>query len=190
MKFTEEELFIKLDHTIETQNFILRDYKESDKDQYAQLFFQAQVMEAVGGSALENMEQFMRLLAKRRIKKDDQTHIEYLILSKENHTVLGEVGIKFKYIDDGILELSYLLKREYWGKGIITECVKGLLSIIYDIDENLSVQGQCREDNIGSQKVLDKCGFTFVGIEVIGEDTYMRFEHQKEGMEKIYEITI
>jgi RimJ/RimL family protein N-acetyltransferase len=61
-------------------------------------------------------------------------------------------------------EVGYWLGREFWGKGIATKALAEFLKII----ETRPLYAHVAKHNIGSRRVLEKCGFT-----VIGEDRYM-----------------
>ena len=176
----QEATYLKLNHPIHTSSFLLRGYQIEDYHDYASLFFSNKVMEAVGGKALENYLQFDALLKRNEQKKKNRSHLEYLSEEKVSKEILGEIGIKFKYIDKGILELSYLVKEEHWGKGVASECVLALVNRILELVPGIKVQAQCSESNFSSQRVLDKCNFVLIGLEAIGDSLYQRYEYQKK----------
>ncbi|SET64822.1 Protein N-acetyltransferase, RimJ/RimL family [Oceanobacillus limi] len=55
----------------------------------------------------------------------------------------------------GELEVSYWIDRTYWGKGIATEALKQFLSLV----TIRPIYARAAKDNIGSIRVLEKCGF-------------------------------
>lgn len=63
--------------------------------------------------------------------------------------------------DEG-LEVSYWLGRAFWGRGVATAALKGLLA---EVDAR-PVFARAASDNRGSVRVLEKCGFVEVGREV------------------------
>ncbi len=60
--------------------------------------------------------------------------------------------------DDGAVEIGYWLGREFWGQGIVTKALSALLgsSVFPAIPK---VVAKVADENIGSHKVLEKCGF-------------------------------
>ncbi len=54
---------------------------------------------------------------------------------------------------------GYLLAKSIWGKGFGTEIVNGLVSKCLELGYVNSLLGGVEVDNIGSIKVLEKCGF-------------------------------
>lgn len=71
---------------------------------------------------------------------------------------------------EGKREVGYWLGREYWGKGIATRALASFLSY----EKTRPIYGIVAKHNIGSQKVLEKCGFTMAGEE--GSDLILEFK--------------
>lgn len=56
-------------------------------------------------------------------------------------------------------EVTYWLGREFWGQGIATQALAGLLRLVAD----RPLLARTATDNLASLKVLQKCGFTITG---------------------------
>ena len=56
----------------------------------------------------------------------------------------------------GEREVGYWLGKEYWGKGIATRALEEFLKMI----ETRPLYAHVAKHNIGSKRVLEKCGFT------------------------------
>ncbi|KAJ4746121.1 Acyl-CoA N-acyltransferases (NAT) superfamily protein [Rhynchospora pubera] len=62
-------------------------------------------------------------------------------------------------------ELGYVLASQYWGKGIATKAVKLTLETVFkDLKDLERVEALVDVENFGSQKVLEKSGFTKDGV--------------------------
>jgi RimJ/RimL family protein N-acetyltransferase len=62
-------------------------------------------------------------------------------------------------------ELGYVLASQYWGKGIVTKAVKLVLETAFgDLKDLERIEALVDVDNEGSQKVLEKSGFTKDGV--------------------------
>jgi RimJ/RimL family protein N-acetyltransferase len=59
----------------------------------------------------------------------------------------------------GEREVGYWLGKEYWGKGIATRALEEFLTII----ETRPLYAHVAKHNLGSKRVLEKCGFTIAG---------------------------
>ena len=79
-----------------------------------------------------------------------------------NKTILCEqkiAGHIAYYPLGGELEVTYWLGREYWGQGIATQALRTLLQEI----SHRPIFARAAKDNVGSVRVLEKCGFKAVG---------------------------
>lgn len=66
-------------------------------------------------------------------------------------------GSVLSYVDeDEHLEVSYWIGKPYWGKGIATRA----LSAFLEHSKVRPLYARAAKDNIGSLRVLEKCGFT------------------------------
>ncbi|MFT3822891.1 MAG: GNAT family N-acetyltransferase [Chitinophagaceae bacterium] len=75
-----------------------------------------------------------------------------------NNVIAGSVA---KFEMDGNAEITYWIDRNFWGQGIATKALQGLLAI----EVARPVFGRVAFDNIGSQRVLEKCGFIKIGTD-------------------------
>ena len=64
---------------------------------------------------------------------------------------------------EGEHEVGYWLGKEFWGKGIMTQALAEYINIV----KTRPLMAHVAKHNIGSRRVLEKCGFI-----VIGEDKY------------------
>ena len=67
------------------------------------------------------------------------------------------------FVQLGEREVGYWLGKEFWGKGIATHALKEFLKEI----KTRPLYAHVAKHNIGSRRVLEKCGFT-----VSGEDRF------------------
>jgi RimJ/RimL family protein N-acetyltransferase len=75
-----------------------------------------------------------------------------------NGQVAGNV---MTFVMEGKREVGYWIGREFWGKGIATQA----LSEFLDFVSIRPLYGYVAKHNVGSKRVLEKCGF-----EVFGEE--------------------
>ncbi len=75
----------------------------------------------------------------------------------------GQVaGSILSYPDFGEMEVGYWLGKTYWGQGIATRALAGLLGEI----TTRPLYARAAKDNIASIRVLQKCGFAIVGEDI------------------------
>jgi RimJ/RimL family protein N-acetyltransferase len=69
-------------------------------------------------------------------------------------------GSVLSYEEDGKTEVSYWLGKEYWGKGLAT---RALLLFLTNVNQTRPIFARVAKDNLGSRRVLEKCGFMVIG---------------------------
>lgn len=100
----------------------------------------------------------------RKDKVVFSTHWEKILNSPQNinRTIVagGKVAGYIACFPDGEhLEVTYWLGREFWGKGLATLALTRMLELVVE----RPVFARAAADNIGSIKVLEKCGFKIIG---------------------------
>lgn len=90
-----------------------------------------------------------------QLLSDEKVNIRTILFQKE---IAGSIA---KYEMEGDAEITYWIGKSFWGKGIASNALKNFL----EIEKTRPIFGRVAFDNIGSQKVLEKCGFSKIGTE-------------------------
>jgi RimJ/RimL family protein N-acetyltransferase len=90
-----------------------------------------------------------------RLRADD-TVLNRVIVVDER--VVGTIG---SWGDSGEREVTYWIGRSYWGRGIATAALEAFLSV----ERSRPLHAHVASDNIGSRRVLEKCGFRVIATE-------------------------
>ena len=128
----------------------LRDVTESDLS----IFYEQQLdPEATQMAAFpsRNKEAFMSHW-KDKVLADDSGQVKTILFYGE---VAGNI-VCFEQL--GEREVGYWLGKAFWGKGIATRALDEFLKTI----ETRPLYAHVAKHNIGSRRVLEKCGFTIV----------------------------
>ncbi|MBO0778695.1 MAG: GNAT family N-acetyltransferase [Ktedonobacteraceae bacterium] len=140
--------------TPETPNIVLRDVTMSDLPIFfdQQLDPEANRMAAFTTKDPADRDAFMARWT--RILGDETTRNQTILFDGQ---VAGSVA---SYVDeDGRPEVTYWIGKSYWGRGIAT----GALLALLDQVEERPLYARAAKDNVGSLRVLEKCGFTRIG---------------------------
>jgi RimJ/RimL family protein N-acetyltransferase len=100
-----------------------------------------------------------------------------------NQTILVDdviVGSIAKFEMYGDNEITYWIDRKHWGKGIATKA----LALFLSIEGSRPLFARVAFNNLGSQKVLERCGF-----EKIGSETGYANARKEEVEEYIYKLS-
>ena len=135
-------------------DFSLRDVLEADLPIFFtyQLDPDAQTMAAFTVKDPTDRQAF--LMHWHRILADPSTINRTIVVDGQ---VAGSVS---SYQDDGHPEVTYWLGRNYWGKGLAT---RALTEFLAHANPTRPIYARAAKDNIGSLRVLEKCGFRIIG---------------------------
>lgn len=90
----------------------------------------------------------------RRILADPTVIVRTVMVGGQ---VAGSVS---SYVDGDHPEVTYWLGRSFWGQGIATQALAAFLA---DVNRTRPIFARAARDNLGSLRVLEKCGFAVVG---------------------------
>lgn len=86
----------------------------------------------------------------------------YAIVNKENDQMIGTCDIFKVNWETMEGEIGYVLNRNFWGKGYMTLACRALLDLGFNYLNLSKINIGHMKGNIGSKRVIEKCGFRFV----------------------------
>jgi len=104
----------------------------------------------------ENVSRWLALPAEKR-------RPIWMIVLKVSDSVVGTISFKQLSREDSSGQLGYEVAREQWGKGIVTEAVRAVLSHGFDTMGLNRIGAYCWEGNTASQRVMEKAGMRYEG---------------------------
>lgn len=150
---------------IETQRLILRNYQESDIDDYFDYVSDPNVANRLWG------EPHNKKSAMERLKLEIAKPLQFAITLKPKDKVIGSVelmniGHPERYVGINLppdcKEIGYLLSPKFWGQGIMPEAVAGVLFLAFnELGYDMVAIGH-NKANTQSGRVQEKLGFKIV----------------------------
>jgi RimJ/RimL family protein N-acetyltransferase len=129
---------------------LLRDVIESDLP----IFFEQQLdPEATALAAFPSRDRESFMAHWTKIMADESVILKTILF---NGQVAGNIVC---WEQAGEREVGYWLGREFWGKGIATKALSEFLNQV----KTRPLVAHVAKQNIASQRVLEKCGFIFIG---------------------------
>jgi putative acetyltransferase len=98
----------------------------------------------------------------------------WAIREKESNKIVGSISLLFdrRREDVNSREMGYSLAKDCWGKGYMTEAARALMDYGFE-KYNLVVMSICTSPaNKRSQRVIEKCGFKYEGLQRRGYHIY------------------
>lgn len=108
---------------------------------------------------------------------ESEQWLSFSIIETDTSSYVGTIGLK---VLGGEAEVGFLLVPEFQGKGYATEALESIKDIAGRIGVAMLI-ARITEGNVGSVRVVEKCGFVLVGgfegkIEILGvEYTDLKF---------------
>lgn len=91
----------------------------------------------------------------------DRTRNDVTVLNRIIECDGEFAGYAVSFLLDGQRQVGYWIERSMWGQGIASSAL-GLL--LKELDDR-PLWGRVASDNLGSRRVLERAGFTVVGVE-------------------------
>lgn len=147
---------------LETEHLILRDYREDDFSEYYRLKSDSKTMYYLQDIQMftkeEAYEDFRMVL--EDMKKSERKFYFFHIELKDTHEQVGSVGytVTNNTPIGKIVGAGYFIYPKFWGKGYTSEAFKRVLEYAFLDDDVYRVSTGCLAENVGSERVMQKCG--------------------------------
>ena len=151
---------------LETERLILRNYKESDLNDYWEYVSMENVGPRAGWPAYTDINK-----AHERLLLETKKDTQFAIVLKSENKVIGSVELmectKDRYnnleIEDEAKEIGAILSEKYWGNGYMTEAVKEVMRYAFEELHVPVIYAGHAKANINSSRMQDKCGLKIIG---------------------------
>lgn len=147
---------------LETERLHLREMNQNDFIDLSEILQDASVMYAYehAFSDSEVQEWFDKQL--KRYQEDGFGL--WAVIEKATGDFVGQAGLSMQDANGKqVLEIGYLLKRQYWHKGFATEAAIGCKNYAFNILNKEEVYSIIRDNNIASQNVAIRNGMIVIG---------------------------
>lgn len=149
------------ENALETERLILRPIKLEDADRIYECWAKdPQVTEYMTWNPHQDVEVTRQLVDLWVKAYRDPATVRYGITLKDGGDLIGMVDVPAWH--SGVPELGYVLGKDYWSHGYMTEAVKAVTEYLFKRGCP-SVLIEANTDNVPSNIVAEKCGFTFIG---------------------------
>ncbi len=153
---------------IETERLILRKLKESDLDPIFNWASDEEVTKYVTFPTHKAKEDTKEILDLWLSEYKKEKTIRFAIENKETSEVMGMIDVP-RFISEVCPEIGYISAKKYWGKGYMTEACKAMVNYLFELGYKKIVI-RAMVENIGSNRVIEKAGFSFIKKEEVHLD--------------------
>ena len=149
---------------LETGRLRLRKMTNDDADSLIAIFNDEEVNRYLsGGPPCSNRVEAISTLDWMQSWFDARGGLRWGITLKGEDKVIGTCGFHFLSRENSHCDIGYDLIPLYWRRGYVTEATHALVRWCFENLDLHRIQADCTEGNIGSERVLEKVGFTHEG---------------------------
>ena len=144
---------------IVTNRLILRHFKADDaQEMFDNWANDPEVTKYMTWNPHENVDVTKQIINIWLKEYDNPNTHRFAITIKDNGELIGSIDVA-RYIN-GKPEIGYCLSRKHWNKGYMTEAFTAFIKYLNNLGfKELLIEAVA--ENIGSNRVIEKCGFTF-----------------------------
>ena len=162
--------------TLDSENILLRKFKKSDAEDVLEYGSDEEVLKYLFWGGIKTIDDAKTSIIDYYWSKQGVFAIEL----KENKKCIGCIDLMGLDPTHEKTSFGYLLNREYWGKGYMTEALSAVLRLCFEKLELNRVEAIHCVGNEGSGKVMAKCGMELEGVfkqEVKSKGTFRDIFH-------------
>lgn len=149
---------------LETKRLILRKFSLNDcEDFYNNWASDGRVTKYVTWDTHKDIE-LTKLLVKEWIEcYKESNYYQWIIELKEIKQAIGSISVVRINEEKKEMEIGYCIGYDYWNHGYTTEAFQKVIDFLFNEVDVDKIVARHDSRNIGSGKVMEKCGMKFVG---------------------------
>lgn len=148
---------------LETERFILRELRSEDAEDYHSYLSDDEVIKYWGYKGPKNIETASKTFTRFENAFNRKEMITWGIATKEDDKIIGTCILN-DFVRASMVDVSYNLSRDYWGKGIMTEVLSTIIPYAFNVLDMNRIQAKVMLENNSSVKLLSKVGFVQEGL--------------------------
>ena len=149
---------------IETDRLLIRSFMYEDADSMMRNWISDEYIQGMYGEpAYKTKEEVTKLLGTFIRNYQSGCHFRWGIFEKASGECIGQTAYFLVDTGNNFAEIEYCIGKAFQGKGYATEACKAVIDYGFDKIGLNKVQICVRPANVASNKVIDKCGFTYEG---------------------------
>ena len=151
--------------TLETNRLVLRKLRQNDaKQMFANWASDSETTKYLTWPPYTSLEQVETFLAKKESRYNETDVYEWGIVLKEKAELIGSISVVNSYPRVKTLEIGYVIGRNYWKQGYMTEALKKVIDYLFTQTPAQRIEATHDSENRASGHVMRKCGMQFEGI--------------------------
>ena len=144
---------------VETERLIIRNWRTSDIESYAEIVADPEVMRYIGDGQPRTIDYATSFVGSMIRLFEERGWIRFAVELKETGELMGFCGYD---LQDGVLDFGWRYARTFWGGGYGTEAAIAVLEIGRNRFGLKNIQAKSFPENAGSVRIMEKMGMSFL----------------------------
>ena len=148
---------------IETKRFILRKFTENDIDDLYEYASDNEVTKFLSWDTYKSVDIAVDYIENILLKYSKNEIAPWGIEWKENSKLIGSIDFVYYDRKNFSAEIGYVLNKNYWNKGIMTEALNEIIKFGFDKMDLIRIETRLDPMNVASERVMQKNGLKYEG---------------------------
>lgn len=149
---------------IKMEKYLLRDIKEDNYNDIIKIYNNKEVYKYNNVPHIRRKKDAIRLIKQLEYAYELEEKVTWGIEDRTSKDIIGIIGISDISISNRKVEISYIIKKECMGKGIMKECIKVLLDELFSKYNLKRIEANIYIKNISSINLCKSLGFEEEGL--------------------------
>ena len=124
---------------------------------------EAQEHQPISSMSKEQLRHYLK--SRRSSKWTDLADHDYIliIVDQERNEGVGWITLEIMSRRHGLARIGYTIDKHSWNQGYATAAVDAIIQLLFNNTTIERIEADCSVHNPASQRVLEKCGFHYIG---------------------------
>jgi ribosomal-protein-alanine N-acetyltransferase len=146
-----------------TPRLILRQLTHADAEAMMRIFGDPAMLAYLNIDPVTTPEKAVGLIDWLNGPVSGNSGVQWAFALRTTGEVIGTGGAAAWDPENRKVDIGYHIAHAHWGHGYATEAARAMIGWCFDALNAHRVQADCTEGNIASERVMQKCGFTYEG---------------------------
>jgi [ribosomal protein S5]-alanine N-acetyltransferase len=148
---------------LETERLVLREIVQADSEDLFRIFSDEETMRYWSCRPYTSADQARSLIESLAEAAREEAGVHWAITLRGDGRLIGKLGYNEWRKAHRRGDISYIVAREHWGKGVVSEALSAMLDYGFDHMDLHSVEAGVTPGNEASAQMLRKLGFRLEG---------------------------
>ena len=149
--------------TLETERLILRKMVLNDAEAVFAYASNSEVSRYTLWETHRSIEDSRAFLEFATQKYENGGEPDWGIVYRGNGCLVGACGLVNWEAEHARAEVGFVLSRDYWGRGLMSEAVRAILRFGFERMNLNRIEARCIAENAASARVMEKAGMVYEG---------------------------